>query len=515
MIDYDKIAREDKIYLDKDGMKSAFKLLMQNELSLFIEQVFHTVDPNTDYHNNWHIDAIAEALDACTRGEINRLIINMPPRLLKSISATVAWPAWLLGKDPTKRILSASYASKLALKHNIDCRLVVGSPWYQYCFPETIIKAGDDQKAKFTTTQLGFKMATSVGGSATGEGGDILIVDDPTNPEEAYSELERDTANRWFDQTFSNRLNDKRKGKGVIVVIMQRLHEDDLSGHLLAKDIGWEHLKLPAELKSEKTISIGNFKRDVKKGDLLFPQLLTAEVLAHEKGELGSFAYSGQYMQDPVPAGGGILKANWWRLWPHKKPPECELILQCYDTAFNIDEESDYSARTTWGVFNYAGSDGISRYGVVLIEAVQDRWEYPELREEIKRSAVEHKPDVILIEDKGSGISLCQELKRTTNLPIKPIKVSGGRHSLDKVARAHLSAAYLEGGAVWYMDREWAKDVIKQCAQFPKASHDDIVDTCTMCWNYLRKRFTLELEMDFDDKEWGGKDPSKTKRFYG
>lgn len=499
----------DTIILKKaTEFRKAYKLNMQRNLTAFIEQTFYTVDPGSPYYNNWHIDAIAEALTACTTGDIKRLIINIPPRSLKSISATIAWPAWILGNDPSKRIMAASYSSGLSIKHNVDCRLVMDAPWYKMCFPDTKIAKGEDQKQKFTTTKRGFRLATSVGGTATGEGGDILIVDDPTNPIQAASNVERENANTWFDQTFATRLDNKETG--VIVVIMQRLHEADLSGHLLAKNIGWEHLSLPAEMKSEKTISIGNFRREVKKGELMFPQLLGKPVLDNLKVELGSFGYGGQYDQNPIPAGGGILKTEWWRLWPYKKPPPCEMILQVYDTAYKEKEEADYTARTTWGVFQYHGEDGLHKTGVILLESKAKRWEFPELREEVKRSAKEYEPDLIIIEDKGSGISLGQELRRTTKLPIRMQSVKG-----DKVSRAYLASAYLEGGAVWYIDKEWAKDVIKQCAQFPKGLHDDIVDTCTMCWNYLRKRFRLDLEADPDDQEYGGDDPEKKTRFYG
>lgn len=500
--------RKDLVRMSEAEQVETYKQLMQHSLSFFIEQVFYTVDPGSVYHPNWHIDAIVEGLRACERGEIKRLIINIPPRSLKSISCTVAFPAWLLGQDPSRRILASSYSSSLSIRHNVDTRLVLEQDWYRDCFPKTRIAQGESQKQKFVTTERGFRLATSTGGSSTGDGGDYLIVDDPTNPMQAASEIERDAANIWFDQTFSTRLNDK--AKGVIIIIMQRLHEDDLSGHCLAKHSGWEHLCLPSEARKDYNIKIGKFERKYNKGEILFPALLPPSVLTNLKLELGAFGFSGQYQQDPTPAGGGILKAEHWRLWKLKDPPPCEFILQVYDTAFMAKEEADYSARTTWGVFHYTGSDGMSRYGCLLIEAMAKRLEFPELREEVKESAEIHDPHLILIEDKGSGISLGQELRRTTRLPVKMMQIKG-----DKVSRAHMASPYLEGGAIWYMDRKWAEDVIKQCAQFPKGAHDDIVDTCTMAWNYLRSRFKLELEIDKREKVYGGKDPKTKHRFYG
>ncbi len=220
-----------------------FDAILRQDLASFTAKAFQTVDPGTRYRDNWHIGLVAEHLAACARGEITRLVINMPPRHLKSLCVSVAWPAWLLGQDPGKRIMAASYSRALAVKHALDCRLILGAPWYRRIFPGVALAADQNEKHKVQTTARGHRIATSVGGTATGEGADVLIVDDPHNPRQAMSEKIREKALDWFDQTFSTRLDDKRRG--VIVVVMQRLHERDLTGHLLARG-GWEHLCLPA-----------------------------------------------------------------------------------------------------------------------------------------------------------------------------------------------------------------------------------------------------------------------------
>ena len=217
--------------------------IVRGDFASFIKQSFYSVNPATKYLHNWHIDLIAEYLNACEQGEIKRLIINIPPRSLKSIAVSVAWPAWLLGHDPSRRIIAASYSQNLSLKHSLDSRLVMNSAWYKKIFPSVKIASDQNEKAKFVTTKRGFRIATSVGGAITGEGGNFLIVDDAHNPINIMSEVQRQSTLDWFDQTFASRLDDKRQG--VFVVVMQRLHEGDLCGHLLNKG-GWEHLKLPA-----------------------------------------------------------------------------------------------------------------------------------------------------------------------------------------------------------------------------------------------------------------------------
>lgn len=207
--------------------------LLANNFSTFIGKTLATVDPAAEFLPNWHIDLIAEYLEAARKSQITRLIINMPPRSLKSVCVSVAWPAWLLGHDPRTRILAASYAASLSVKHSLDCRLVLSAPWYQAVLPELKLSRVQNEKHKFMTSKQGFRMASSVGASVIGEGGNFLIIDDPISPAQAMNELARNHANNWFDHTFSTRLDNKKTG--VIVLVMQRLHSADLSGYLLEK----------------------------------------------------------------------------------------------------------------------------------------------------------------------------------------------------------------------------------------------------------------------------------------
>lgn len=280
-----------------------------SNFALFLRRVVQTVAPGVVYAHNWHIDAIAAHLHACARGEITRLIINLPPRMLKSTMVSVAWPAWLLGQNPTARLMVASYAQSLATKHSTDCRLVLQSPWYQRVFPATQLSDDQNEKDKFVTTARGHRMAVSVGGAAIGEGGNILIVDDPINPLQAGHHAQREAVNGWFDHTFATRLDDKQRG--AIVVVMQRLHAEDLSGYLLEKG-GWEHVCLPAIAPAPMVVARGGFRYERAAGEALHATREPLEVLARTKKELGSSNFNAQYQQAPVRQSGALIKPEWF-----------------------------------------------------------------------------------------------------------------------------------------------------------------------------------------------------------
>lgn len=283
--------------------------LLRHDLGAFIAQCFHTVSPHQPYRHNWHIDLIADYLEAVARGEISRLIINMPPRSLKSICVSVAWPAWLLAHNPTMRIMAASYSQQLATKHSLDCRLVMQSAWYRQLFPDTQLASDQNEKHKFATTRCGMRFATSVGGTATGEGGHVLIADDVMSPLQAHSDSDRQMVNDWFDHTFTTRLDDKRHG--AIVLVMQRLHAQDITAHLLEKG-GWEHLCLPAIAETSQRWKVGGRIYRRTRGSLLHPAREDRTLMERAKRELGSAHFSAQYQQQPLPTQGGMIQLEWF-----------------------------------------------------------------------------------------------------------------------------------------------------------------------------------------------------------
>ncbi|QDV34922.1 phage terminase large subunit [Tautonia plasticadhaerens] len=456
---------------NKVSDQKAFDALLRTRLAAFTRKAFATVDPGASYKHNWHIDLIAEYLEACTRREIKRLIINIPPRYMKSISVTVAWPAWLLGHNPSERILAASYAEVLSLKHSVDTRLILQSEWYKRVFPGVHLTGDQNEKRKFVTTARGHRFATSVGGSAIGEGGNFLIVDDPLNAAQALSDADRETANTWFDQGFCTRLDDKENG--VIVVVMQRLHADDLSGHLLAKG-GWENLCIPAIAETRTVIDFGRVKVVREEGDLLHPERESAAAVEAQKNIMGSYAFAGQYQQRPAPAEGGIFKAGWFKR--HERPQDSYLqIVQSWDTASKAAELNDPSCCTTWGI----RPDGYD-----LLHVLVKRLEYPQLKARVAEHAETWGANAVLIEDKSSGQQVLQDLRHSTQLPLLAINPEK-----DKETRASAVSALVEAGKVSLPTHAaWLTDYEMELMTFPNAPHDDQVDSTTQFLNWMRTR---------------------------
>lgn len=289
---------------------SCLNHLLTRRYPYFVEKVLATISPGTVFLPNWHIALIGEYLAACAKGDITRLIINMPPRMLKSVTVSVAWPAWLMGHNPAARIMVASYAQSLSTKHSLDTRLVMQSAWYKQAFPGTVISADQNEKDKFVTTKRGHRLAVSVGGAATGEGGNILIIDDPINPLQAMQASARAQVNAWFDHTFSSRLDDKKRG--AIVLVMQRLHAEDLSGYLTAKG-GWERLVLPALATEDAQYRMGGVHHARKAGDILHPAREDAQAIGRAARELGSMHFAAQYQQQPITEESGMLSLSWFK----------------------------------------------------------------------------------------------------------------------------------------------------------------------------------------------------------
>lgn len=464
--------------------------------------------------HNWHIDCMAEYLMACYRRDIKRLIINIPPRSLKSVSTNVAFPAWAMGHDPTMKIMSASYSLDLSLKHSVDCRAVMQDDWYKTCFPNTMIAPDQNEKGKFMTTQRGERFATSVGATTTGAGGDILIIDDCHSADQAQSDTIRESQLEWFDRSFSTRLNDK--ARGVIIVIMQRLHHADLTGHLL-KLGGWEHLCLPAIFDRQKTISIGNFHRKIKSGEILHSDRENKKLLEIMRTQMGEYAFAGQYLQIPTPEGGGIIKRAWFNLWPHEyQLPKFTYIIQSWDTAFTEKTSGDPSACVTFGVFfpEDADMEMVARmgggYAVMVIDCFSEHLGFPDLREKMLEmrnyayGAEEKRVDLILVEQKASGQSIIQELLNA-NLPVRASKP--GR--LDKVSRLHAISHLIENGLLYIPESNrrpgepvsWAMDYINQLCTFPASEHDDYVDCTSQALKMLSDMDFMRADGYADDFE--------------
>lgn len=479
----------------------------ERSLMEFARQAWPIIEPGTEFQDGWHLRAIADHLEALSDGEIENLVINIPPGCCKSILVSVLWPAWEWAKRPDLRYLGASYGADLAIRDAQKCRDIILSDWYQERWPAVQVRKGADQKTKYELTSGGWRMATSVGGRATGEHPDRKIVDDPTNAAQAASDAERTTANLWFDRTLSTR----GKSRGArTVVVMQRLHEDDLTGHIVAGEYGYEHLCLPMKYESArrlKATSIGWEDPRSHEGSLLWPEMFDQKSVEDLERLLGSYGAAGQLQQRPAPEGGGILKVNHFQLWPRgTELPVFDYVVQSYDTAFEEKESNDPSACSVWGTFEWKG-----RRCAMLLDAWADQLAYPKLRAKVveewhslygkTEQRKGRKADCVLVEKKASGQSLLQDL-RAANIPATPYLPVGG-----KVPRAHQAAPILELDCLYIPESaknpgefvSWAKSFVEQCESFPNAEHDDYVDTFTQAMIYLRDSGWFDLDTAPED----------------
>lgn len=441
-----------------------FEGLLRNDFRAFIHKVFTTLCPGQDYERSRHIEAIAYQLDRVRRCEITRLIINMPPRSLKSISASVAFPAFLLGLDPSRRVICVSYSAELAKKHSNDFRAVLEAPWYRSVFPTARIGPYKNSETEIELTARGFRLATSIGGTLTGRGGDLLVIDDPLKPDDAMSETRRTAANQWFTNTLLSRLDKKRTG--AIVIVMQRVHMDDLTGFVLSKSDEWEVLSLPAVAEADAVIPISDTEVHSRRvGEALSPEREPLSILENMKAQLGSDAFSAQYQQMPVPPGGAMIKRHWIKRYVDLPPQhERSLILQSWDTAHKGGPENDFSVCTTWFI-----SRDRRWY---LLDVWRKRVDYPELKAAVRFLASRHAAKLVLVEDAGAGISLVQELLGEVDgiLAVKPDR--------DKITRMSVVSAKFESGLVFFPERApWLPDFEAELFAFPGSRHDDQCDS--------------------------------------
>jgi predicted phage terminase large subunit-like protein len=390
---------------------------------------------------------------------------------------SVAFPAWLLGHDPALRVICASYGQDLADKWARETRNLMRSPWYRYAFPGTEIE--DRQAAAdFVTSDNGGRMATSIGGALTGRGGEFLIIDDPIKPDQAISDVPRKGVNEWYSNTLVSRQNDK--ATGCIIIVMQRLHQEDLVGYVLEQE-EWDVLSLPAiaQEDEEHIIESALGRRIWRRaaGDALHPEREPLEILAAIRNQIGQYNFAGQYLQTPTPPGGALVKEAWFQRYePGSEPARFSLIAQSWDTANKAGELNDYSVCTTWGVVN--------RDIVYLLDVYRKKVGFPELKRAVLDQYRKYKPKWVIIEDKASGTQLLQDLRR--EIPV--LKPYDPPPSTDKTIRLHAQTPYFENGKVFVpTEAPWLRDYIAELTGFPGTKFDDQVDSTTQFLDCLGK----------------------------
>jgi predicted phage terminase large subunit-like protein len=448
--------------------------ILRTEFTAFSQRCFSTLNPGATFLPNWHIEALAYHLELVRMGKIRRLIVNMPPRSLKSIICSVAFPAFVLGHDPAKRLVVVSYGTELAVKLANDCRIILQSPWFQRLFPGTRVSRIKNTEFEVATTRQGYRLATSVGGALTGRGGDLIIIDDPMKPQDALSGTKRESANDWFDNTLLSRLDDKQTG--AIIVVMQRLHVDDLTGKLLRGSDDWTVLNFPAIAEQDEQIQIGEVRYHIRKvGDLLHSEREPMQVLNYMRAQLGPEVFAAQYQQNPVPPGGNMIKRHWPRRYD-KLPDRTSSteVLQSYDTASKIGAENDWSVCTTWHVID-------ERY--YLIDVLRGRFDYPTLKARAIEHAKLHRPTKILVEDTGVGTALVPELQ---NCGFSVIAVPVEQN---KQTRMSVQSAKFESGRVFLPHHAtWLEELESELFAFPGSRYDDQVDSISQALGHEIER---------------------------
>lgn len=445
--------------------RALWRNLLRKDLEAFVEKAWTTISGGRPINWNWHIEAILNDLELVLSGECRRLLVTMPPRNGKSNLISVILPAWALGHDPTMNFVCVSYANDLSAMFGRDCLAIMQSSWYREVFPGTVISSKRSAAYDFETTRRGGRLSTSVTGTLTGRGGDIVIMDDVIKPDEVFSEVTRKKVNAWYSSTLVSRLDDKQKGAHICV--MQRLHEDDLAGKLIENG-NWRHLSLPAIATEDQVVSLLRGRIHHRKvGDVLHPGHEPRDVLEEIKAEMGSDTFEAQYQQNPLPAHGNLIRRAWLQYFDLLAfdPAGPGQIVQSWDTASKENLTNDFSVCVTAHI---RGRE------IRILHVFRQRLEFPKLVYHAKRLIEEFRPSTVLIEDQSSGTHLLQTLRKDQSISIWP---TARRPEGDKLSRVSGVSAMIEAGHLLLpKDAPWLLEFEKELLGFPSSKFDDQVD---------------------------------------
>jgi predicted phage terminase large subunit-like protein len=455
----------------------------KDDFMVFVNYVWPTF-----IHGDHHVK-MARAFEKVATGQCKRLIINMPPRHTKSEFASYLLPAWFLGKFPEKKVIQTSHTAELAVGFGRKVRNLVDSDVYKDIFPTVGLQADSKAAGRWATNKGGDYFAIGVGGAVTGKGADILIIDDPHSEQEAaLSETNPEIYDKTYEWYTSGPRQRLQPG-GAIIIVMTRWSKKDLTGQVVkaaSQRSGeeWEVIDFPALLPS---------------GRPLWPEFWSRIELEALKAELPNAKWQAQYMQQPTSDVSAIIKREWWRIWEEDYPPQCEFLIQSWDTAFLKTQRSDFSACTTWGVFYHPDDRGVDQANIILLNCFKKRMEFPELKQKAFEEWKEWEPDAMIVEAKAAGSPLIFEL-RAMGIPVQEFTPSKGN---DKIARLNAVADLFASGHVWVPNTSWAEELVEEVASFPSGEHDDLVDSMTQALLRYRRGGFIRLESDYEDEPQG------------
>ena len=456
---------------DKEAAREGFMPLIKKVWPAFIEGRHHKI--------------MAEAFERVANGDLKRLIINMPPRHTKSEFASYLLPAWFLGQYPEKKIIQTAHTAELSVGFGRKVRNLVDSEDYKEIFPELGLRADSKAAGRWSTSKGGEYFAIGVGGAVTGKGADLLIIDDPHSEQEGQSADAGvfDKVYEWYTSGPRQRL----QPGGAIIIVMTRWHKRDLTGKIVKTSVQregmdeWEVIEFPAIMPS---------------GNALWPEFWSLTELEALRSELPAPKWQAQYQQDPSSEESALVKREWWKKWEEERPPQCEFIIQSWDTAFLKTQRADYSACTTWGVFYQPDDTGVTQPNIILLDAYKERLEFPELKKCAFEFYNEFEPDACIVEAKAAGTPLIFEL-RAMGIPVSEYTPSRGN---DKISRVNAVSDLFASGIVWCPETRFAEEVIEEFASFPAGEHDDLVDSSTQALLRFRQGGFLRLGSDEDEE---------------
>ena len=429
-----------------------------------------------------HHKIYAEKLQNVADGKSNRLIVNMPPRHTKSEFASYLFPSWLMGRKPTSKIIQATHTSELAVGFGRKVKNLIDSAEFSDIFPDVNLASDAKASGRWSTNKGGEYYAVGVGGALAGRGADLLIIDDPVSEQDALSPSALDNIYEWYTSGPRQRL----QPGGSIIIVMTRWSVRDLTAKVLKKQAeggadNWEVVEFPAIFPDTDNV--------------LWPEYWKREELEAVRSSIPIGKWNAQYLQNPTAEEGAIIKREWWNIWENDEPPQVSYIIQSYDTAYSKSERADYSAITTWGIFEPVDGEGEA---IILLDAERGRWDFPELKENAYRLYQEFDPDMILIEQKATGTPLTHELRRM-GIPVTPFTPSRGA---DKFTRMNSCAPVFESGMVWRPDKRFADEVVEECAAFPNGENDDLADSMTQAILRFRQGGFIMTPSDYEDDEY-------------